>query len=831
MSAKEVNKGGRPETKLNKVEFEKLCSIQCTKLEICDYLDTTDKTLEKWCVKTYGKGFSEVFKLKRGKGKVSLRRSQWQMSEKVPAMNIWLGKNYLKQSDDGLKEDLETEKVYNIPAKEVSNLFIKNYHSCNNDTNITINRGGTSCFYKNQKVVLNGCSKEISNIKRGDFVLSWNEKLNKSEYKEVANVFKYKNQKETFEVILNNGSKIISTSDHKFYSRGGCYSLKHILYLFYKKNGESYARDMESNSKFFKIRSINTWKLKVNELQKHWESAKLKTSNIKRRLYANNDFRRFWKVLFVESTQVYSYNISWENRTKRSEPYKWYKNRQRSQKFRDSNQIRESGTRLQAWFNRAKTRFAKWNGEANGETSKRNQSNSKRTRALLWTERTIRKIRSFASSNKRDSNKAKEYLASLLNVNDISSFRKVKEDYVYDIEIKDNHNYYLDCGKNILVHNSTKTVSLAQIAMQFLLTGKIGVKEGKEFDIIGSTLPFVKSTAMKEFWKYAELYGLVDLFQHRKTEKQVLYKDRTLNYFSVDNEEKVRGRRRDFAHIPEADTINYDIFKQIQMRTNCHTFLDFNPSDEFCYINEELEKKRAKVVNDVKVIQSSYLDNPFLNDKIISEIELLKTTDKEYWQIFGLGNYGSVAGLIFTNWQTYDELPDKEFIEFYGLDLGYSNSKTAMAKVLWEKKTNNLYIKECFYQTGLNYVETEKNVRANNPENKEVYSDSSESRLVGHLLTSGVNVYTPKKEVLYSISLLQSFNLFIDKDSLNLIKEIKHYKWMKKAGHRVNEPLKYLDDLIDALRYATIGFISTHGSTNKILTNMVKQAKTISGKK
>lgn len=89
----------RHKSDFDRKQFENLCGLQCTKEEICNWFDTTDKTLESWCKRTYGHGFSEVFKQKRGIGKVSLRRSQWRLAEKSAAMAIWLGKQYLGQKD------------------------------------------------------------------------------------------------------------------------------------------------------------------------------------------------------------------------------------------------------------------------------------------------------------------------------------------------------------------------------------------------------------------------------------------------------------------------------------------------------------------------------------------------------------------------------------------------------------------------------------------------------------------------------------------------------------------------------------------------------------
>lgn len=91
---------GRPRKEIKQKEFENLCGIQCTKLEICAFFDVTDKTLESWCKRTYHAGFSEVFSQKRGMGKISLRRKQWQLAEKSASMAIFLGKQYLGQRDN-----------------------------------------------------------------------------------------------------------------------------------------------------------------------------------------------------------------------------------------------------------------------------------------------------------------------------------------------------------------------------------------------------------------------------------------------------------------------------------------------------------------------------------------------------------------------------------------------------------------------------------------------------------------------------------------------------------------------------------------------------------
>jgi hypothetical protein len=106
---------GRPRKEIDKTQFEKLCSLQCTLLEICAWFSITDKTLDSWCKRTYGKSFSEVFTEKRGIGKISLRRNQWKLAEKNAAMAIFLGKQYLGQTDQGevikVNDDIEEDAL------------------------------------------------------------------------------------------------------------------------------------------------------------------------------------------------------------------------------------------------------------------------------------------------------------------------------------------------------------------------------------------------------------------------------------------------------------------------------------------------------------------------------------------------------------------------------------------------------------------------------------------------------------------------------------------------------------------------------------------------
>ena len=104
---------GRPTIQISQDEFEKLCVMQCTKQDIANWFCCSEDTIERWCKRTYGDTFAVVFAQKREKGKVSLRRMQWQSAERGNVtMQIFLGKQYLGQKDQQGIEIAESKEKF-----------------------------------------------------------------------------------------------------------------------------------------------------------------------------------------------------------------------------------------------------------------------------------------------------------------------------------------------------------------------------------------------------------------------------------------------------------------------------------------------------------------------------------------------------------------------------------------------------------------------------------------------------------------------------------------------------------------------------------------------
>ena len=97
---------GRPQKQINKRDFEKLCELQCTKEDIANWFEVSEDTIDRFCKREYGVSFAVVFKQKRTKGTVSLRKAGFDMAKNNPSVHIFYAKNFLHMTD---RQDIRTE--------------------------------------------------------------------------------------------------------------------------------------------------------------------------------------------------------------------------------------------------------------------------------------------------------------------------------------------------------------------------------------------------------------------------------------------------------------------------------------------------------------------------------------------------------------------------------------------------------------------------------------------------------------------------------------------------------------------------------------------------
>lgn len=120
--------GGRPRIEIDEEQFKGLCSIQCTLEEISSWFKCSEDTIERWCKRELKMSFAEAYKRYSVGGKISLRRYQMKMAEHNATMAIWLGKQYLGQTEKqevavSVKDDetiKEMEDYFNAKKQEVT---------------------------------------------------------------------------------------------------------------------------------------------------------------------------------------------------------------------------------------------------------------------------------------------------------------------------------------------------------------------------------------------------------------------------------------------------------------------------------------------------------------------------------------------------------------------------------------------------------------------------------------------------------------------------------------------------------------------------------------
>ena len=212
---------------------------------------------------------------------------------------------------------------------------------------------------------------------------------------------------------------------------------------------------------------------------------------------------------------------------------------------------------------------------------------------------------------------------------------------------------------------------------------------------------------------------------------------------------------------------------------------------------------------DTTYIHTTYLDGKeFLNESFLRQAEETRVKNPRKYEHVLLGGWLEKAeGVIFTNWKIGDFV-ENDYVGF-GQDFGFSIDPTTLVKVSIDKKNKRIYAKEYLYKAGLTTSQiAEENKRY--CQNKLIIADSAEPRLIAELKMSGCNIKPIEKpKITDSIALLQDYELIIDADSTNLIKELNNYSWHDKKSE---VPIDDFNHLIDALRYVVWNFI---GATNK----------------
>jgi len=317
--------------------------------------------------------------------------------------------------------------------------------------------------------------------------------------------------------------------------------------------------------------------------------------------------------------------------------------------------------------------------------------------------------------------------------------------------------------------------------------------------IVAESLPHLKRGAMRDFLNIMREHNYY--IDDRWNRSDFTYEFETgskIEFFGVEQPEKVKGARRDRLFVNECNNVPYEAFSQLEIRTKEFVILDWNPSEEFWFYNEILGKR-----TDVDHIILTYKDNESLDKRIVEALEQRKI-NKSWWRVYGEGQLGEIEGRIYTGWRVIDDVPFEARLERYGLDFGYSNDPAAIVAIY--KYDGGFIVDEVCYEKGLLNKQLADTIK--NLERALVVADSAEPKSIDELKMYGVSVIPAKKgadSVRNGIQLVQGQKISVTRRSVNLIKEYKRYMWkFDKDGKPIspNVPDKSDDHALDAMRYA-----------------------------
>lgn len=344
----------------------------------------------------------------------------------------------------------------------------------------------------------------------------------------------------------------------------------------------------------------------------------------------------------------------------------------------------------------------------------------------------------------------------------------------------------------ILSVGSTRSSKTYSVYQWILLYCKENQGSGKWISMVRRSFPSLKRSLLREFIQFLEELGLYSEKRHNKSSQIIEIYGNFIEFFSLDDFEKVKGSKRDVCYLNEITEIDYEPANQIFLRTSEKIIMDMNPSDS----NHWVWSYKGRP--DVTYIHSTYKDNPFLSPDIVKQIESYKDLDENYWRIYGLGLPGFSEATVFQKWSEYSlEPPHYEDVS-WGLDYGYNH---ASALVKCYHSESDLYFEEVIYEKHLTVEDLVTKI-SDLGITGQIFVDSARPDLIQSLHRSGMGAVRANKKVKEGIDYLKSKRIHINENSYNLKSEIKNYKWKTSGDMILDEPVKINDDAVDAMRYS-----------------------------
>jgi phage terminase large subunit len=341
------------------------------------------------------------------------------------------------------------------------------------------------------------------------------------------------------------------------------------------------------------------------------------------------------------------------------------------------------------------------------------------------------------------------------------------------------------------------------IAILILLIDRCIKTPNLEVSVVSESIPHLRRGCVKDFLKIMKETGRFIPQNYNKTLLRYEFTNGSyIEFFSADSQEKLRGGRRAILYLNEANSVDYESYLQLAIRTSGDIYIDYNPSAKFW--------AHTEVVNqpDTDFLILTYKDNEGLPDEVVKMLESNweKAKTSSYWEnwcrVYLSGLIGQIEGTIFTDFEVIDKIPEEASLIGYGIDFGFSQDPCAVVALY--KYNEDIVVDEIVYQTGLLNSEL-SNILKSNDVTGEIYCESAEPKSIQELRRLGHNarpVEKGKDSVNYGIQILQQKHMLVTRRSKNLLDEFSKYMFKKnRDGGYDTTPIDAHNHACDALRY------------------------------
>lgn len=320
--------------------------------------------------------------------------------------------------------------------------------------------------------------------------------------------------------------------------------------------------------------------------------------------------------------------------------------------------------------------------------------------------------------------------------------------------------------------------------------------------IVRATLPAIKGSVLVDFKEILQRMGIYNERSLNKSELIYTFANGSwAEFFSTDSEQKLRGRKRDILFVNEANELGFIEWQQLKMRTTRLSIIDYNPSFSDEHWICETVNQDPRTFHSV----TTYLDNPFLEQTVIDEIESLREKNQSLWQVYGLGQQAVIEGLVFKHFGICETIPPHVRHRFIGMDFGFTNDPTAICEVALDGDA--LYIDEIAYRTQMLSSDIITTLRETAPKMR-IISESADPRLIQEIYRAGIDIHPVKKfpgSIEAGLAKMQEYRIIITKRSTNVAKELRNYTYRQdKDGRWLNVAIDCYNHAIDAVRYVVM---------------------------